>query len=203
MWRHTTRPTVKRVEVEKNLRSHHPDLLLIVETWLNPRLKLRLDGYTIFRNDRINRQGGGTAILVKAQSTAEEIVMLPKPKSFEATAIQNKFTDGSSMVVAAAYRSSISLDQREFESFLSLCCARSSNVVVTWTPNTLIGHALTRHRKETSWSTCEENELAVNRSRFPSRMTNTSSSFIDLFLTSHGVINIGHIAHFRRLSSHF
>lgn len=44
------------------------DLIIVSETWLNPSITdgmVKLEGYTLYRNDRRNRVGGGVAMYVK------------------------------------------------------------------------------------------------------------------------------------------
>ncbi|CAK9803170.1 RNA-directed DNA polymerase from mobile element jockey [Anthophora quadrimaculata] len=41
------------------------DIIICVETWLNPKLSFSIPGFQIIRKDRTNHRGGGIAILLK------------------------------------------------------------------------------------------------------------------------------------------
>ena len=56
-----------------------PEVFCITETWLNDTVEdnlLRLSDYNIYRNDRLNRRGGGTAIFIR-HGLDHERKMLP------------------------------------------------------------------------------------------------------------------------------
>ena len=65
------------------------DLVCLTETWLSPEVDSKLvdiDGFNLFRTDRIDRRGGGTAIYTRVQYPAKEFVTLKLPTSaFEGT----------------------------------------------------------------------------------------------------------------------
>ena len=59
------------------LSNLQPDLLCLTETWLTPEVNSNLvyiNGFTLFRNDRIRRKGGGTAIYVRDDLLSKPIV---------------------------------------------------------------------------------------------------------------------------------
>ena len=48
--------------------SNHPDIVLLCETWLSSKSpKLAINGYNIERTDRLNKKGGGVAILISTR----------------------------------------------------------------------------------------------------------------------------------------
>ena len=55
----------KEVEISLILKENDIDILTLNETWLKKNFKLDIPNYTITRNDRPSRQGGGVAILVR------------------------------------------------------------------------------------------------------------------------------------------
>ena len=55
-------------ELENYLRRNKIDVAFICETKLKQEHTFKLKGYNIFRNDRIARPGGGTAILLKKKT---------------------------------------------------------------------------------------------------------------------------------------
>lgn len=47
-----------------------PSFIFICETWLSPRIPdslVDINGYTIFRSDRMNRAGGGVCVYIKSE----------------------------------------------------------------------------------------------------------------------------------------
>lgn len=65
----------RRANLKDFIGSTNPDLLLLSETKLNPKLRISFDGFNIARNDRpSNRRGGGTAILIKDGIKYEELL---------------------------------------------------------------------------------------------------------------------------------
>lgn len=55
----------KRVELEEFLTDHGIDVMFIQETFLKPSDKFVISNYNVYRNDRTNGPGGGTAIITK------------------------------------------------------------------------------------------------------------------------------------------
>ena len=55
----------KEVEISLFLKENDIDILSLNETWLKSNFKLDIPNYTIARRDRLRRQGGGVAILVR------------------------------------------------------------------------------------------------------------------------------------------
>ena len=55
----------KEVQISLSLKENVIDILPLNETWLKSKFKLDIPNYTITRNDRSRRQGGGVAILVR------------------------------------------------------------------------------------------------------------------------------------------
>ena len=50
--------------IDSSFHTVAPDILLLYETWLNPfSPELHINGYETYRCDRVNRKGGGVAIL--------------------------------------------------------------------------------------------------------------------------------------------
>ena len=58
------------------LSNFQPDITCLTETWLTPEVEsnlLHIEGLTLFRNDRVSRRGGGTAIYLREDLSAEAI----------------------------------------------------------------------------------------------------------------------------------
>ena len=55
----------KEVEISLFLKENDIDILSLNQTWFKSNFKLDIPNYTIARRDRLRRQGGGVAILVR------------------------------------------------------------------------------------------------------------------------------------------
>ena len=55
----------KEVEISLFLKENDIDILTLNETWLKSNFKLDIPNYTIARRDRLRKQGGGVAIVVR------------------------------------------------------------------------------------------------------------------------------------------
>ena len=85
-----TRSLVKetrKLELQKHIQIHRPDVILITETALKTRNKFSLPGFNIIRNDRIGQKGGGTAIAYRETFLHDDIFLATPVTTFEFTAI--------------------------------------------------------------------------------------------------------------------
>ena len=55
----------KEVEISLFLKENDIDILSLNQTWFKSNFKLDIPNYTIARRDRLRKQGGGVAILVR------------------------------------------------------------------------------------------------------------------------------------------
>jgi exonuclease III len=65
----------KRNEFEVLVDEYKPDIIGISETWANDQIleaELRLDGYYIFRRDRVGKRGGGVLLYVANSIKSKE-----------------------------------------------------------------------------------------------------------------------------------
>ena len=82
----------KKIQLQRLLKDHHPDVVALNETWLKPTTKPLMSGYNVYRRDRPSA-GGGVALLAKTRLESKP-VLLPRYTSFEAVAIQLLHQDG-------------------------------------------------------------------------------------------------------------
>ena len=90
----------KHSDLLEFLARFKPDVLLLGETHLTPANRFRLPNYVVYRDDRVGRQGGGTAIAVRT-SIGHHRVVLPQRTNLEATAIEVHGALGGVLVVSA------------------------------------------------------------------------------------------------------
>ena len=73
------RSLLKKIdEVQLIAETKNPALICLTETWLHsdiPSAIMKIPGYEIFRGDRLQRKGGGTAIFVRSNLTALPILL--------------------------------------------------------------------------------------------------------------------------------
>lgn len=74
-------------ELQLFISNKHFDIVSVTESWLTPDIPdcaINLPGYTAFRNDRIDRRGGGVCVWVSTNITAERFYpTLEKPSCIE------------------------------------------------------------------------------------------------------------------------
>lgn len=92
----------KKHELIDFLEEHELDMILIGETWLRPGNSVKIPSYTCYRNDRINREGGGTAIYIK-KNISHYPLDTPDLINLEATQIITKLHNGTEIKIIAAY----------------------------------------------------------------------------------------------------
>lgn len=90
------------------LKKHNPDIMILCETKLNKKRKIKFKDYELVRKDRPNSTlGGGTAILIKKELKFIEIEInkLNYFQCLELCAISLKINDTQNLTVIAAYAS--------------------------------------------------------------------------------------------------
>jgi endonuclease/exonuclease/phosphatase (EEP) superfamily protein YafD len=88
----------KAAELINVMQQHNAHIALINETHLTRTLTLT--GYKVYQHSRVNRGGGGTAIIVRSDIKAEEII-LPELTRLEATAVIVRINNQETILVAA------------------------------------------------------------------------------------------------------
>lgn len=73
----------KKQQIEQYIYDNNIDLLLISETFLKPGHRFSLANYNVYRRDRDNGPGGGTAVIIKSNIDHQE---LPEPELDQAEA---------------------------------------------------------------------------------------------------------------------
>ena len=89
----------RKLELQRHIRQHDPDVLLITETSLKSRHKMTIQKYDIIRNDRNGQRGGGTAIIYRENFLHEDLFMSIKPTSFEYSAIILNNENNEKMII--------------------------------------------------------------------------------------------------------
>lgn len=96
----------KRHYLDLHLKTHKPDVVLITETKLNRKYNPSFKNYILYRNDRTDRIGGGTAILVK-HSIHTEHIPNPNLTTLEVTIIKIKVANRPTYIMALYNRTGL------------------------------------------------------------------------------------------------
>lgn len=94
--------TNKKHELEDFLINFDIDIMLINETWLRQGNIFKIANYYTYRDDRQNRPGGGTAILIK-NNIKHDILYSPETENLETTSIQIYIDGLAPTKIIAAY----------------------------------------------------------------------------------------------------
>lgn len=182
----------KRYYLQEFLHLHRPDALLVAETKLAPLHKLGFAGYEIFRQNRVGGRGGGTAVFVRNTLVSDRISL--NLGSIENTAVRVKKADGSYMVLLSMYlRPQDTLSLADLEPLDNL--ALSNEVIVgadlnakhsQWGGNAINDSGRVLHDFLVGCG-----HLSITPTLEPTRVSGTSRSYIDLFITSPSLSNYG------------
>lgn len=94
----------KQHELYECINEHKPDIVFLVETKLKPNIKIHFKDFHILRNDRMNNDGGGTAIVIKNNIYCEQLEKINTISSFEYTAIKIKLQNNKHLFCASIYK---------------------------------------------------------------------------------------------------
>lgn len=109
----------KKLELQEFIEENNVDIVLLSETWLHNGLQLKIPNYKIYRNDRQNRPGGGTAILIKSK-IKHDLFSTPDLVHLECTIIQIYVANiGPVKVIAAYLPPNVPFLPNEFDSVLN------------------------------------------------------------------------------------
>lgn len=96
----------RRVELTKFLSDNKPDIVLLNETKLNPKHKIKFIGYNIIRRDRPRAtQGGGIAILIRQNIKFSKYYhhSIDSQSTLETCIIKLNMPSNSILYIIAAY----------------------------------------------------------------------------------------------------
>lgn len=110
----------KRHEFQDFLKQQKPHAILLTETKLKPRHKIKFDNYTLLRNDRLSDGGGGTAICIKNDLEYSHIPTPDTIKSFECTIVKISQQNQKNITLISVYKPPTSqINTNELETLLS------------------------------------------------------------------------------------
>lgn len=102
------------------LSRHDISIACVSETHLTPADRLRLPGYSIFRQDRDCRRASGGVLIAVRRNILHGEVQLPDMERLEAVAIQVSLENGRQINIVSAYqRPNLSLSDNDLRNVLS------------------------------------------------------------------------------------
>lgn len=100
----------KQIELIHFIQKHDPDIMLLSETFLKTKHCLDIPkNYSLYRTDRINRIGGGTAIIIKSK-IKHKLLTGPETDSFPDSTIIKVQCNGKSYIIASIYSTKLVLE---------------------------------------------------------------------------------------------
>ena len=175
--------------IDTSVQGWQPDVLLLSETWLTPYSpKILIPGYELFHQDRIDKRGGGVAILISKKLRCRvRSDLSSKLKESEYITVDIALKNGNHCLVSSMYRPPNSDILTFLASYNSLICAmkreRPKGIIVG------LDHNLDFLK---SSKHCTTNEFIQNNLDFglvptitrPTRITKNSATLIDNIIVS-------------------
>lgn len=168
---------------------HRPDILMIAEHKLKEVHNFNLRGYQSFRQNRIGQGGGGTAVFLKDIIKGERVTA--NLGEIEGTVVAIKGVNGRKIFIMSLYlKPQGHLTQEDLSTIENIIGADEA----------LIGADL--NAKHSEWGGRESNtagnalhewlvmnpSITIRPTREATRITSTSRSFIDVILTTPGLV---------------
>lgn len=158
------------------------NVLGVSETWCKGHVSsnsINIEGYRLFRNDRLWSRGGGVCLYISETLNAKVIYERMDEGLIEALFIDVKLTSALSVAVGVIY-----LPGGKFsmcEDLLADISSRYSNVIVVGDFNVNLFHQADLVRE-----TCSRTHLQIVHNSLPTHfdLIHSSSSLIDFFLVS-------------------
>lgn len=167
------------------LSEHKPDVMLLAEHCLSPRHKLDIRGYTLYRRNRQNGRGRGTAVLVRDNIYSEEILL--DTGEIECTAVRIRGVNGNFTIFISMYLApNKTFDSSYFGRIREL--ATEGSIVIGGDLNARHPYWGDPYTNRSGTNLREFllmcPDLDIQRTEGPTRINAVLSSYIDFFLTT-------------------
>lgn len=179
----------RRHSLQLFVDDNKPDVLLVAEHKLANRHNFHIRNYTTFRQDILNGRGGGTAIFLRGTLKCERIPV--RFNNIEGTIVRiRNYCGGSTYLMALYLRPSMQLTTTDLDIINNI--VGSSEAIIGSDLNAKHpdwGGNVTNSSGKTlrEWLITNPN-IDIRRTSGPTR----GESYIDLFLTTIGLVPIGH-----------
>lgn len=143
-------------ELQQLLNKYDIDIACITETHLQPNTKFKICNYKIHRTDRLQRNGGGTAIIIKSNIPHRRAI-LPQFNILEATGVYINFDNTELLVTSVYHPPYLQMNEPDMTSLVSVhnnfvCCGDFNAKNTAWnsritTPKGqfLLDHSIKHH----------------------------------------------------------
>lgn len=121
---HSITSLQKRSELNLLIQKILPDIIVLCETYLKPKHKFSIKNYITYRSDRVDRVGGGTAILIR-DNISHSTINTPKLNSSIETTIIKINLFNQEIICVGAYNPN-DLSSSDLKKLLNL----GSNVII-------------------------------------------------------------------------
>ena len=175
--------------IDCSIQNRTPDLLLLSETWLTPLSPMiTIPGYDFYRQDRMQKKGGGVAILIsnKLRHCARPDLSSNLVES-ECITVDIKLKNGSHYIVSSMYRPPNSEIPTFIASYSSLLCAiKKDNPkgIIVGLHHNLDFLKANRHNTTNDFIQCNLDFGLIPTITRPTRITKTSATLIDNIIVS-------------------
>lgn len=186
---HSLVSVAKRVEFENFLKKYKPHIVLISETHLKPKHNLNFVGYKIYRSDRENSGGGGTAVCISDRIESEHIEKPDGIKSLESCSVKVNLKNGAIIFSAIYRRPTVKIINTDLTDLINI--DKNVNFVIggdfnahapLWGGSTIC----TNGKEIDEWFHLNKNTLKMSilGSKKPTCNVSASGSFIDFAILS-------------------
>lgn len=169
------------------IEKHNPDILLIAEHKLAPRHNFHEKHYNIFRQNRVDGRGGGTAIMVRRWIKAEQINV--NLGEIEGTVVELKGQNNSLIVMALYKRPQENVLMEDLLKISSIIGNKHAIIGADLNAkNPLWGGNVTNAsgRVLCEWLDTSPNIL-IRQTNGPTRSDFNAHSYIDIFITTSNI----------------
>lgn len=176
----------KKVQLIEYINRYDPEIVFLTETKLKPSHFFAVKNYNLFRADRLQTNGGGTAILVRNSINAKQIKS--HSRFFESCAIKLKISNQYAVCIAIYVppTSNVFANFKNFfESFNeSMICAGDFNA-----RHADFGDCICDDRGNQLRELHQNSEFKVISAEAPTLYRSLKGSFIDHFVLSNDLID--------------
>ena len=178
------------IEITNFIKLNNVDVLTLSETWLNTTTKnyeIAIEGYKLFRLDRLRKKGGGVCAYIRHNIKASVIKDLSfiSDSSFHQFWIQLQYNKNKSVVICIVYR----VPDCPVDRFDSLLKPNYTRALLKQKPIIILGdfncnmmNKDSTHCKALQTFIIESNLTQVIEDH--TRVTNKSASLLDVIMTS-------------------
>lgn len=175
----------KKIDEFRNLFvGSNVDIVCISETWFDiekPNSHYSLKGYKIFRADRQNRIGGGVAIYVRNTISAKLHLISPNDSPIEYCFLEIAGKNREKCLLGVVYRPNGYIDLFPLYNVLETVSSNFAKTIICGDFNC---NVLSRECSESFVNSINTLGLKIVNLTIPTHFTGSTSTLLDLFLTS-------------------